>query len=330
MAQLKDTKIDGQLIVKGNISTEYGIIPNKQDILPINSSGSSNRVWVATCNKLKDAEGNKRTAVLIGDVQVSGANKTDAQIIDGSATVVSGFHVLNRVGELKTMEDGQFDQYIETTTKNSSGKTFISYYWTYPYYLKRVSAELTGSSPEIATSSGPKVGIATLDNFFSKWNKGDINPGMPYSNRYIDAVTGEDLQNAVAYQRFLVLRYRLDSGATLSEDDTNQYNRYAEYFVKAKGFVFDIGVAADNDEPFSQTIATRGPLGQLVVEDATEAFHAINKRQLDPVIEVNENQDKRLSSVESKYITSKFKRYSKNSSLNVFFSLKNSISSFVK
>lgn len=239
----------------------------KQDKLPENTSGSSNRVWVATNSAYKINNVNAKgieicNIAFTSAVEFEKANEFEytGKIITEGFTPKSDndYAKLARIAELYTIEDkqgnaGAYKDYIRVIPNSSGTSAYV--YWTYPYYFKRISAEMANGDSTTATSANAYTGIVTMSNFFSKWSRGEINAGTPYANY------------ASNYKKYL-----LD---------------YYLYYVCGKGSAptapagikFSIFNATDNDEPFPQTIATRNPDGQLAVEAGTLPFHAINVKQ---------------------------------------------------
>ena len=257
-----------------NDSTRADYIKNKPDIqdkLPVNTSGSSSRVWVATNNKYK-INGTKAKGVEIGFAEFT--SKVTFQKVEGSDSeytckiTTSGFTpksdasyaMLARVAELYVMADdqgtaGAYADYIRAIPTSSG--TGAYFYWTYPYYFKRMSAEMANGDSTTATSANAYTGIVTVSNFFDKWKNGEINAGTPYADYAGD------------YKKYL-LNYYLYNVCGEGKEPT-----------APSGIKFSFFNATDNEEPFPQTIATRSPNGQLTVESGSLPFHAVNVKQLD-------------------------------------------------
>lgn len=270
---------------------------DKQNKLPINTSGSSNRLWIATCNKLKDADGNKRPATIIGTVVIPRTTLGETYLDNADISqlnIISGLNTLTRVAEIRAMGQGE---YIEYASKNSSttvgGKkistTTLTYYWTNPYQLKRIIALTDGNGADAADGPGPRTGVTTVTNFFDKWKRKEINSLMEPEGvnnlKYINAA-GEEItyNNLEAYKQYLILRYQLAT-ASLTEfaDETKNafYLACKDYFTEDNGFPFDIETAADNEEPLMETLITRDVNGRCIVESGIYDFHAVNKKQMD-------------------------------------------------
>ena len=288
---------------------------SKQNKLPVNTGGSSNRVWVTTCNKLKDADGNKRPSILIGTVVVPRTALGEEYLHNSdftNITIYSGIEILWKLYELLTMESGAYRDYIECQSKDSTTKidgtnvatTTFSYYWTYPYYFKRIIAGSDGGKSNEADGSGGNVGFVTASNFFKKWSAGEINTAYG-TNGKIDTskclkasdtvkvtTTLGSISNEQAYKNYLLLKYQLTTlGETTFGDSRDDYlTACTNYFKASNGFVFDISNAFDNEEPYEETIASRDADGRMLVESSTYPFHAVNNKRLDEQIDTKLNE----------------------------------------
>ena len=284
-------------------------LDNKQNKLPVNTGGSSNRVWVTTCNKLKDADGNKRPAIIIGTVIISRTTEGEdffASLIDTTSAdilgnVFSGWPILAKVTELLIMTDenntvGAYSDYIEVVSKNSTLKvdgvttntTTLTYYWTYPYYFKRVIAGSSGEDQYTAHSSGPYVGRVTTANFFNKWEAWEINYNLPADDPCNIDVAYDDLTNAEAY-KVLIMRKFQKARFNASELDS-EITLLSDYFTTENGFYFDIGGAFDNEEPYQECILSTDPLGRITIESSALDYHAVNNKRLNEQIDVKLNE----------------------------------------
>lgn len=230
-----------------------------QEKLPVNNSGSSNRIWVATPNKFNGERG-----VLIGAATF---NKNATVSEDYSPIITNidkltpaddvSYAVLARVAELYTMENGAYSAYIKSGLTLTGSSTSVKFYWTYPYYFKRFVGGGNNKDATSATASGPKVGVVTMSNYFTKWSNGEINAGTPYADYASDYKTY--LKN---YYQYRVCR----------KGDTEPVLENAPRF--------SFFTVIDNEEPFDQNLVVRDEDGRIVIEDGAFDFHAVNIRQL--------------------------------------------------
>ena len=231
----------------------------KQDKLPINTGGSSNRVWAATPNQY-----NGTTGVLIGTATFKTTptlKETGSPVISniGSLTPSNDYTnaLLARVAELYIMEGGAYASYVKATV---SGKK-VNFYWTYPYYFKRIIAGSQGKDASTATASGPKVGRVTLSNYFTKWANGYINAATPYDT------------NASAYKTYLKAYYQYHVCGIGTEPTLTTTPKFSIFGV------------ADNEEPLGETIVTSDTSGRILIESSDFPFHAVNNQRLDARLE---------------------------------------------
>lgn len=295
----------------------------KQNKLPINNSGSSSRVWVATNNhyKVKSTDGGAALTkcgrqigvvtfnqpVTLEELEtytIDGYSYTeysprittkDFTLKDDKKSVSSAMKyaaILARVSELYMMtgDDGEtpfaYKDYIRAT---GSGTKTITFYWTYPYYFRRVLAASNMTPAETAKNGGPVVGFVTLDNYFNKWY-----------NKEINSVATPTLAQ---YRDYLISRYMVDVVNRESDDsalkEVTAYTNYALFHKQNTngtyasnnpdtGFYYSLFNVQDNEEPFSETIAVRDAYGRLVVEDVIGEddtqpldYHAVNNKHLE-------------------------------------------------
>lgn len=241
-----------------------------QDELPINTGGSSTRIWVATPNQFLGGRGGKiGTAYFTTEPILESENSPIITNIN-SLTVLESqyantYAVLIRVAELyimkgndETQQPGAYQDYIKAVVKATSNFYYVEFYWTYPYYFKRLNAGTNSKPKKTSTASSPFVGAVTAQSYFIKWVAGDIN---------ID--TSKAGNNDIPAYKEFVKNYYAYNVCGIGSAPTQP------------NVTFSIFNALDNEEPFQETQVSRDPLGRVVFNEGVEEFHGVNKRQLD-------------------------------------------------
>lgn len=272
----------GTLALQEDITEALGEVENtKQDKLPANLF-SVPVVWGPNNKKNKCLIGRffikgnyKAIAVNNNKLNITGINGTSFKL--GTATDYvkptneQGYAVLFNVARMFTMAEGKYAQYITTESIYSTKveETTIFFYWTYPYYIKRISAE----EGKDGTSAGPDTGIVTTETYFKKWRDGIINTG-----------SGDD--KIAAYKEYLLKFYVWN---VIQGEESGSILQTAPTLATANTPKFQLTAVTENREAFSHTLAARNGLGQLIVNDATAPFQAVNKKQLDKEIQTVNN-----------------------------------------
>ena len=258
--------------MNSKITTLEDAVNEKQDILPVNTGGSSTRIWVATPNQFLGGRGGRIGIAYFTTEPILKSENSPIITNINSLTVLESqyantYAALIRVAELYTMkgndetqQPGAYQDYIKAVVKAGSGFYYVEFYWTYPYYFKRLNAGTNAKPKKTSTASSPFVGAITAQNYFAKWASGDIN---------IDtSKTGNS--DIPAYKTFIKNYYA--------------YNVCGIGSAPTQPTVtFSIFNVLDNEEPFQETQVSRDPMGRVVFNEGVEEFHGVNKKQLDTV-----------------------------------------------